>query len=153
MGEGVPGVDVAGVEVACKWPTCDKRVVLGLNERELPAPWLHVNGKPFCEQHAGVADVPAPFEVVATVDGAWMVLDAGRQWGNPPFDKMGLSGETWPTREEAVAAVFERTGACRRCGYNEKERGACLACGYDPREVPVTLFDDAADPLPGWRDA
>jgi len=54
------------------------------------------------------AEPPKPFEVVETVDGRWMVLDAGLQWGKGLRDASGASGETWATRSDAIAAIWER---------------------------------------------
>lgn len=47
-------------------------------------------------------------EIAEVLGGGWMVLVAGVQWGPDPsqFDhQLGCSKETWPTREEAEAAI------------------------------------------------
>lgn len=50
-------------------------------------------------------------EIVETVDGRWMILVNGFQWGHGPYDRSGCSSETWPTRAEAACAYRERTEA------------------------------------------
>jgi hypothetical protein len=49
------------------------------------------------------------FEIVETVDGRWMVLVGGVQWGTGPRDKSGASSQTWATRSEAVDAFYTKT--------------------------------------------
>jgi hypothetical protein len=46
-----------------------------------------------------------PYEIVETVDGEYMVLIDGVQWGKGPRDKSGASSQTWPTRLEAIKAI------------------------------------------------
>lgn len=46
-----------------------------------------------------------PYTLEKTVDGDWMVLIDGVQWGRGPRDKSGASSQTWPTRREAREAV------------------------------------------------
>ena len=51
---------------------------------------------------------PQGFEIVETVDGEYMVLCRGIQWGKGPRDLSGCSSETWPTKQAAYAAIIER---------------------------------------------
>jgi hypothetical protein len=46
-----------------------------------------------------------PYELVKTVDGDWMVLIDGIQWGEGPRDKSGCSAQTWQTKREAKEAI------------------------------------------------
>jgi hypothetical protein len=47
--------------------------------------------------------VPA-HRIESTVDGRWMVLVRGFQWGAEPLDASGCSSQTWATRAEASKA-------------------------------------------------
>ena len=51
---------------------------------------------------------PHGFEIVETVDGNYMVLCQGIQWGKGPRDLSGCSSETWPTKQAAYEAIMER---------------------------------------------
>jgi hypothetical protein len=48
---------------------------------------------------------PPRCEIVQTIDGDWMVLVDGIQWGDGPRDLSGASGQTWPTEREARDAI------------------------------------------------
>lgn len=45
--------------------------------------------------------------VEETVDGRWMILSSGIQWGEGPHDASGCSSQTWETREDALRAIAE----------------------------------------------
>lgn len=45
------------------------------------------------------------FQVVPAVDGTWIVLCRGFQWGAGPYDKSGCSSQTWPTKAAAIEAI------------------------------------------------
>lgn len=49
------------------------------------------------------------YELVETVDGEWMVLVDGVQWGAGPRDPSGSSSQTWATEAEARAAIEGET--------------------------------------------
>ena len=55
------------------------------------------------------AALPAHVEVVPTVDGTFMVLVNGFQWGPDParYDASGANDATWPTEDAAAAAYRE----------------------------------------------
>lgn len=48
-------------------------------------------------------------EIVEAVDGSYIVLVDGFQWGKGPYDRSGCSSETWPTMHEAQLAFNDRT--------------------------------------------
>ena len=48
------------------------------------------------------------FEIVETVDGDYMVLCQGIQWGKGPRDLSGCSRETWPTKQAAYEAIHRK---------------------------------------------
>jgi hypothetical protein len=45
--------------------------------------------------------------VKETVDGRWMILSNGIQWGEGPHDASGCSSQTWETREDALRVIAE----------------------------------------------
>lgn len=47
-------------------------------------------------------------EVKETIDGKWMILCNGFQWGEPPLDASGCSFQVWDTKELALAAWQEQ---------------------------------------------
>ncbi len=53
----------------------------------------------------GKIALPARHEIVKTIDGAFMVLVDGVQWGDGPRDSSGASGQTWATYQEAATAL------------------------------------------------
>lgn len=52
------------------------------------------------------------FEIVETVDGDYMVLCQGIQWGKGPRDLSGCSRETWPTKQAAYEAIHRKEETC-----------------------------------------
>ena len=52
------------------------------------------------------------FEIVETVDGDYMVLCQGIQWGKGPRDLAGCSRETWPTKQAAYEAIHRKEETC-----------------------------------------
>ena len=52
------------------------------------------------------------FEIVETVDGDYMVLCQGIQWGKGPRDLSGCSRETWPTKQAAYEAIHREEETC-----------------------------------------
>ena len=49
----------------------------------------------------------AHYEIVQTIDGTWMILVQGFQWGVGPYDRSGCSSQTWPTYTDAYQAAQE----------------------------------------------
>lgn len=47
-------------------------------------------------------------EIIETVDGKWIVLVNGFQWGKGPYDASGCSAEQWETKREAQEAFNQR---------------------------------------------
>lgn len=45
--------------------------------------------------------------VKETVDGRWMILSNGIQWGEGPRDASGCSSQTWETQEDALRVIAE----------------------------------------------
>ena len=43
-------------------------------------------------------------EIISTVDGRWIILVNGFQWGKGPCDISGCSSDSWPTKNEAARA-------------------------------------------------
>ena len=53
-------------------------------------------------------------EVVETIDGQWMILVRGVQWGKGPRDLSGAAGDTWATKREAIQAWRDEVATWRR---------------------------------------
>jgi hypothetical protein len=45
------------------------------------------------------------YSIEQTVDGDYMILVDGVQWGQGPRDMSGASSQTWPTEKEAWLAI------------------------------------------------
>jgi hypothetical protein len=54
-------------------------------------------------------NLPAGVRITKTVDGAWMVLVNGFQWGQGQPDRSGAYSNTWTTRDEAIRAYRAAT--------------------------------------------
>lgn len=48
------------------------------------------------------------YEIVETVDGKFIVLVDGLQWGRGPRDRSGASSQTWKTQNDAKHAIASR---------------------------------------------
>ncbi len=58
-----------------------------------------------------LAKLPEGFAVEETIDGRWIVLCNGLQYGTAPYDASGASSQTWVTKDAAIAAVIAREEA------------------------------------------
>jgi hypothetical protein len=56
----------------------------------------------------GEKDSILGIEIKETIDGKWMILCNGFQWGEPPLDTSGCSSQVWDTKELALMALHEQ---------------------------------------------
>ncbi len=64
--------------------------------------------------------LPSNVEVVDTIDGDWMVLVNGFQWGGS-YDRSGAGNATFPTRQAATEAYLSEHGGVRRAAAKRKK--------------------------------
>jgi hypothetical protein len=63
--------------------------------------------------------LPANVEIVDTIDGDWMVLVNGFQWGGH-YDRSGAGNATFPTKREATEAYLSEHGGVRRTAKRKR---------------------------------